>query len=285
MYPSPGIGPRATLEKYDIPVLSDLPGVGQNLWDQLIFSVGAEVNLPVQAQLMSQPAALSDFLSSASGPFSSLNGMIAFEKIPQFLRANFTRAATTALGRFPNDWPEVEYATGTTLSPSGRALGLIEAALSAPVSRGNVTIAAADISTPPVFNMAWLSDPADADAQVAVAAFKRMRQAWRSIANITLGPEIVPGPSVQTDADILNYVRNVSIPLYHAGATCAMGKEGDANAVVDSQARVFGVQGLRVVDMSAAPFTPPGHPQATVYMLAEKIAADILGKPVEHVSQ
>ena len=211
--------------------------------------------------------------------------MIAFEKIPQSLRANFTRAATTALAQFPSDWPEVEYATGTTLSPTGGALGLIEAALSAPVSRGNVTIANADISTPPVFNMAWLSDPADADAQVAVAAFKRMRQAWRSIANITLGPEIVPGPTVQNDADILTYIRNVSTPLWHAGATCAMGKQGDANAVVDSQARVFGVQGLRVVDMSAAPFTPPGHPQATVYMLAEKIADNIQTRGTENVSR
>lgn len=204
--------------------------------------------------------------------------MIAFEKIPQPLRANFTAAATAALAQFPRDWPEVEYATGTTLSPTGGSLALIEAALSAPVSRGTVTIAGADISTPPVFNMAWLSDPADADAQVAVAAFKRMRQAWRSIADITLGPELITGPTVQTDADILTYIRNFSIPLYHAGATCAMGKRGDANAVVDSQARVFGVQGLRVVDMSAAPFTPPGHPQATVYMLAEKIAADIRTK-------
>ena len=211
--------------------------------------------------------------------------MIAFEKIPHSLRANFTKAATTALAQFPNDWPEVEYATGTTLSPTGGTLGLIEAALSAPVSRGNVTIAGPDVLTPPVFNMAWLSDPANADAQVAVAAFKRMRQAWRSIANITLGSEVVPGPTVQSDADILTYIRNVSIPLYHAGATCAMGKQNDSKAVVDSQARVFGVHGLRVVDMSAVPFTPPGHPQATVYMLAEKIATDIQTQETKNLSQ
>lgn len=266
-------------------MLSDLSGVGQNLWDQLIFSTATEVNLPTQAQLITQPAALTEFRSSASGPFSSLNGMIAFEKIPQFLRSNFTKAAATALAQFPNDWPEVEYATGTSVSPTGAGLGLIEAALSAPVSRGNVTIAGPDISIPPVFNMAWLTDPANADAQVAVAAFKRMRQAWSSIKNITLGPELVPGPSVESDDDILTYIRNVSIPLYHAGATCAMGKKGDANAVVDSHARVLGVQGLRVVDMSAVPFVPPGHPQATVYMLAEKIAEEILTRSTNDVSQ
>lgn len=54
-----------------------------------------------------------------------------------------------------------------------------------------------------------------------------------------------------------------------------MGKKGDPMAVVDTHARVFGVQGLRVVDASAFPFLPPGHPQSTVYALAEKIADDI----------
>lgn len=56
-----------------------------------------------------------------------------------------------------------------------------------------------------------------------------------------------------------------------------MGKSGDPSAVVDSQARVFGVRGLRVVDTSVFPVLPPGQIQATAYMLAEKIAAEILG--------
>ena len=70
-------------------------------------------------------------------------------------------------------------------------------------------------------------------------------------------------------------MRESAFTLYHASATCKMGRSGDAMAVVDSKARVFGVEGLRVVDASAFPFLPPGHPQATVYMLAEKIAEDI----------
>lgn len=206
--------------------------------------------------------------------------MVAFEKIPQNLRREFTPAALTALDQFPADWPEVEYVTGTSPGPDGSGLGFILAALTAPVSRGSVTIASADISTPPVIDMAWLTDPANADAQVAVAAFKRIRQAYSTIPETILGPEVAPGAAVQTDADILTYIRNVSVPFYHAAATCAMGKKGDPNAVVDSQARVFGVQGLRVVDLSVVPFSPPGHPQATVYMLAEKIADDILKKKV-----
>ncbi len=125
--------------------------------------------------------------------------------------------------------------------------------------------------------MAWLTDGASADAQVAVAAFKRMRQAWASIPAVTLGKELIPGPAVRTDVEILAYIRNTSVPLYHSGATCAMGMSAKDGAVVDARGRVLGVQGLRVVDMSAVPFVPPGHPQATVYMLAEKIVGDILG--------
>jgi choline dehydrogenase len=272
-----GIGPRSTLEKYSIPVLSNLAGVGQNLWDQIFFNVLRQVNLPTQAQLLQQSTTvLSQFLTDASGPLSSLNGVAAFEKIPQPLRSKFTRAALTALAQFPTDWPEVEYAAATTVAPDGSGLGFIVAGLTAPLSRGSVTIASADISTPPVIDMGWLTDPAGADAQVAVAALKRIRQAFATISEITPGPELAPGADVQSDADILAYIQNVCVPFYHAGATCAMGKKGDVNAVVDSQARVFGVEGLRVVDLSAAPFAPPGHPQATVYMLAEKIADVIL---------
>lgn len=92
---------------------------------------------------------------------------------------------------------------------------------------------------------------------------------------VSLPSNFSPGPRVTTDEEILAFIRQDAIELYHASATCAMGKKGDLMAVVDSNARVFGVQGLRVVDASAFPFLPPGHPQSTVYALAEKIADDI----------
>jgi choline dehydrogenase-like flavoprotein len=92
---------------------------------------------------------------------------------------------------------------------------------------------------------------------------------------VTIGEEYLPGPNVTSDEQIVEYMRESAFTLYHASATCKMGKRQDEMAVVDSQARVYGVQGLRVVDASAFPFLPPGHPQATVYMLAEKIAEDV----------
>ena len=92
---------------------------------------------------------------------------------------------------------------------------------------------------------------------------------------MTIGEEYLPGPNVTSDEQIVEYMRESAFTLYHASATCKMGRSNDSMAVVDSQARVYGVQGLRVVAASAFPFLPPGHPQATVYMLAEKIAEDV----------
>ncbi|KAI9743723.1 MAG: hypothetical protein M4579_007725 [Chaenotheca gracillima] len=92
---------------------------------------------------------------------------------------------------------------------------------------------------------------------------------------VEIGSEAFPGEQVQTDAQILALIKESFNTVYHASATCAMGKLSDPQAVVDSHARVIGTSGLRVVDASAFPFLPPGHPMATVYALAEKIADDI----------
>lgn len=165
--------------------------------------------------------------------------------------------------------------------------------LVAPLSRGNITLKSADTSDLPVINPNWLGDPAD--QEVAIAMFKRMRAAFQSkaMAPVVIGKEYYPGEDVQSDEDILDFIKNNIMTLWHAACTCKMGASNDKMAVVDSQARVYGVQGLRVVDASAFPFLPPGHPQSTVCkfspphfslsfsnagtdMLAEKISEAII---------
>jgi choline dehydrogenase-like flavoprotein len=108
---------------------------------------------------------------------------------------------------------------------------------------------------------------------------------------IVIGEEYYPGEGVQTDQEILEWIRDNLMTLWHPSRTCKMGTADDPMAVVDSKARVFGVNRLRVVDASAVPFLPPGHPQSTcckfsaslvrdctdkLDMLAEKIAEDVL---------
>lgn len=114
-------------------------------------------------------------------------------------------------------------------------------------------------------NPNWLS--INADQEVAVASFKRAREISTSdpMKNVIIGEEVSPGlEKVSTDEEILAYIKSNVILIYHPSCTCKMGKKDDPMAVVDSEARVIGVQSLRVVDASAFNLLPPGHPQATV---------------------
>jgi choline dehydrogenase len=91
---------------------------------------------------------------------------------------------------------------------------------------------------------------------------------------ITGGEEYKPGPEVQSDEEIWDWIQKVVITIWHAASTCKMGRSEHEIAAVDSKARVYGVEGLRVVDASAFPFLTSGHPQSGCYMSAEKIAED-----------
>ncbi|CAD0098233.1 unnamed protein product [Aureobasidium mustum] len=142
-------------------------------------------------------------------------------------------------------------------------------------SRGNVTIKSADMADTPIINPALLEDKRDQDLAIAAFKFTRRLAATQSLQRAIIA-EVVPGPNIATDAEILTYLRQSVIPLFHASCTCKMGMRNDSMAVVDSEAKVIGVEGLRVVDISAFALLPPGQPQATVYMLAEKIADLIL---------
>ena len=164
----------------------------------------------------------------------------------------------------------------------GLNYGVLFADLGAPLSRGNVTIVSADTTDLPIVNPNYLSS--ETDQEVAVQMFRRLRALLNSpsFAPILVGKEIFPGVAVQTDEEILASLKATIGPAYHASCTCkpnpslilgtsiaerrlgAMGKSSDPKSVVDSHARVIGVQGLRVVDASSFPLLPPGHPSATI---------------------
>lgn len=82
--------------------------------------------------------------------------------------------------------------------------------------------------------------------------------------DVLVGQEYFPGLKHQSDADLLGIIKKTLMTIFHASCTCKMGTRDDPTAVVDNRARVFGVTNLRVVDASAFPFLPPGHPQSTV---------------------
>ncbi|KAJ6097566.1 hypothetical protein N7499_001940 [Penicillium canescens] len=287
-----GIGPSEQLEAHGIDVIANRPGVGQNMWDHAFFAPTYRVQVTTFTKFAN------DLLYAAGqvvgGAFTKTGlltnpvaDFLAWEKIPDSLRSGFSQVTKESLAKFPDDWPEAEYISGagyvgnvsnllTNQPKDGYQYASMLGVLITPTSRGNVTLNSGSTTDLPTINPNWLDTPAD--QEVAIAMFKRMRQAFQSdaMAPVVIGDEYNPGTQVQTDAQILEWIKNNIMTIWHAACTCKMGTLEDKMAVVDSQARVYGVQGLRVVDASAFPFLPPGHPQSTVYMLAEKIAAAII---------
>lgn len=287
-----GIGPAATLAAQGIPVLADRPGVGQNMWDHIMFGPAYEVAFDTLDRVLHDPVtlagALAEYVADQSGPLSSnVVEFLGWEKLPAKYRDTFSAETRAALDKFPADWPEVEHISGNGYigdftfpalqQPlNGKQYATNLGALVAPVSRGNVTIRSASTADLPLVSPNWLE--AKADQEVAVAWYRRMREVWAldALKPIVVGDEYWPGLDQQTDEQILDVIRNSLMTVWHASGTCKMGKADDAAAVIDNEARVFGVTGLRVVDSSSFPILPPGHPQSTVYALAEKIADGII---------
>jgi choline dehydrogenase len=286
-----GVGPAETLQKYNIPIVADRPGVGQNMWDHVVLSVGYQVSIETYGRLMNHTLAskaeLDYALSQAGILTNDQSDYLGWEKLPAATRVNFSNSTRNALSAFPPDWPEVEYEVSS--APFGTPpfstperpidVGYLQPVLLTPLSRGNVSISSARMTDPPIISPNWLTNPTD--QEVAIATLKRGREFFNTsaIAPILIGDELLPGqdlPVDSTDEEILAYLQKNLGFNWHASCTCKMGRGDDEMAVVDSKARVFGVNRLRVVDASAFPLLPPGHPQATVYALAEKIAADIL---------
>lgn len=272
-----GIGPNETLHKYNITPIQVLPGVGQNMRDQPILGITYQVNFPTASMLVNSPAyaaqAAQEYLVNATGILSANPEYLLFEKLPAAQRAALSNSSLADLDTFPSDWPDLEYLPQNNVAgnnsdyatvdpPNGKNYATLAAGLMTATSIGNLSINSSDMHVPPLINPNWLTT--QTDIEVAVQAFKRLRVLWSTIMNETIGVEYYPTANVTTDAEIEANIRDQFSTIYHAAGTCKMGKSSDPMAVVDSHARVFGVKGLRVVDASAFPFLPPGHPQRYV---------------------
>ncbi|RAH49685.1 GMC family oxidoreductase [Aspergillus brunneoviolaceus CBS 621.78] len=275
-----GIGPTDILGDHDIQQIVDLPGVGQNMWDHVMFGPTYRVAMQTLTSVPTNPAFFAqqvlEYINERRGVLTNPGGdYLAFEKIPEHLRRGFSDETSQHLSWFAPTWPEAEYIsaalyTGDFADPffsqptDGAQYATILGTLIAPTSRGNITISSSDTDDLPIINPNWIAT--ESDAQVCVAIYRRVREAFQAIAPIVEGDEYFPGSQFQTDEQLLEVIRNTVMTIYHAACTCKMGTSNDPMAVVDSRARVFGVSRLRVVDASAFPLLPPGHPQSVVCM-------------------
>ncbi|KAK4159203.1 putative GMC oxidoreductase [Cladorrhinum sp. PSN259] len=287
-----GIGPKAELERHKIPLIVDRPGVGQGMQDHVFFGPTWRVKVETLTRVANDllyvgEQFLGPYTLKKQGPLTNpVCDFLGWEKTPRNL---ISQTAAQILDReFPPDWPEIEFLSApgyvgdfsnllTTQPKDGFQYATILGGIVAPLSRGTVTLRSKDTRDLPIINPNWLTDATD--QEVAIAIYKRLRAAFRSEAMqpVLVGnDEYFPGSNVRTDAEILQVIRSTVMTIWHASCTCRMGKGSDPMAVVDKDAKVIGVEGLRVVDASSFALLPPGHPQSTVYVFAEKIAAEIL---------
>jgi len=264
-----GVGPEALLRSFDIPVVHELPGVGENLQDHLQARVIYECTRPITtnddlASFWRTIGMGIDYLFTRDGPMA-----VGINQGGIFARA--CPDATTPDVQFHIATLSSDMAGSPTHAFSGFTMSVCQLR---PQSRGWVRIRSADPLTAPAMQANYLSTQADRETLIA-----GIRLARRIAATGALSPyvksEYRPGPEVESDADLLEFARNTGGTIFHPSGTCKMGDARDRQAVVDPELRVYGVEGVRVVDCSIMPTLTSGNTNVPVIMIAEK-AADLI---------
>ena len=261
-----GIGPGELLRSHGIEVLRDAPGVGANLQDHLqiraVYGVQGVRTLNTLAATPWGKARIAlEYALRRSGPMSMA---------PSQLGA-FTRSDPA------QPYPNIEYHVQPLSLPAfGQPLDTFAAFTASvcnlnPSSRGTVHIRSADAAQPPAIDPNYLSTAED--RKVAADSLRVTREIVRQPALAKYRPqEIKPGPQYDDDEQLAHAAGLIGSTIFHPVGTARMGRAGDAQAVVDPQLRVIGVQGLRVVDASVMPLITSGNTNSPTLMIAEKAA-------------
>lgn len=267
-----GIGAAAHLREHSIEVVVDLPGVGQNLQDHLNTSVKHECLQPVT------------LYGADRFPRNVLIGLEYFLFKTGAGATMHTEAGCFVKAMPDADIPDIQHHFIPTIvldngrRPADRHGFQCHICPSRPVSRGNVGLRSGDPMAAPVIQPNCFD--AQEDRDIMVASIKLTREVLAQPAlSAYRGLELAPGPDVRTDAEILAYLRSSAVTCYHPSGTCKMGHDEDG--VVDGQARVHGVEALRVVDASIMPELVSGNTNAPVMMMAELLSDRILGRTPE----
>lgn len=267
-----GIGPYVDLEKHNINVVNDLPGVGKNLQDHLDIYITCleKTRLSISLHPTWIGRGIKNLFyyifkgegeltcnAAEAGGFFTLDKNV---KIPQF-QWHFV--------------PSVETHHAQDLRMMFKYYGYtLKTALLHPHSRGQITLQNTNIKTPPLIDPNYLSDERDLD--LLLEGFKKSRLL---LSQPEFSPhclqEFEPGEEIQTDEQIREYLRHHAETIYHPVGTCKMGI--DAMSVVTPELKVHGINGLRVVDASVMPIIVSGNTNIPVTMIAEKAADMILG--------
>jgi choline dehydrogenase len=259
-----GIGPAALLQQHGIPVVQDLP-VGENLQDHLQLRLAFRVNnaLTLNTLLDSWWAKAKMALEYAfkrTGPLTMPPSQLgAFAKSdPAQATPNLEyHVQPISLDRFGE--PPHKFPAFTASVCNIR-----------PTSRGSVRITSNDPQAHPAIAPNYLAT--EEDRRVAVEAIRLTRRIVNESAALKCyAPvEFMPGPQFQSEAELVQAAGQIGTTIFHPVGTCKMGRADDPTAVVDTQLRVRGIEGLRVIDASVMPTITSGNTNAPVMMIAER---------------
>lgn len=249
-----GIGPADELQRIGVPIVKDLPGVGQNLHDHpttsMLWFTG--VGAPVVNGTADQ-AAFDLYLSTHTGIVASITA-----------RTNFFFRSDYAVDSRPDGQ--------IIVTPPGFAtFNLVY--LNRPRSRGSLKLFSADITDGPRVTANYYSHPDDLLAMMDI--MNKTAQILRQPPVLASAPQN-DAYNMSSEEALRNYILSNTGSGYHFVGTCKMGPSTDPMAVVDAHLRVYGVNGLRVVDASIMPEITSGNTQAPTYMIGERAAAFIL---------
>jgi choline dehydrogenase-like flavoprotein len=259
-----GIGPAEALRRAGVPVHHDLPGVGQNLQDHPLLTMLFEAKDTDSLYGADKPKHLLEWLLRRSGKLTSTAAEVcAFVRTRAGLPAADIQLHMGAL--FFEDHGAEEF--------DGHA-ATIGVTLVSPKARGEVTLRSADPADKPRILTNSLTEPEDVASMVA-----GMQLAREIAAKEPLASKLVRGLRPSDDEDDLEAALRRRVELiYHPVGTCRMGAHDDADAVLDPQLRVRGLEGVRVVDASVFPLIPGGNTNAPTIMVAERAADLIRGR-------
>ncbi|POS76691.1 hypothetical protein DHEL01_v204909 [Diaporthe helianthi] len=273
-----GIGPPEAMAEHGIPVVKISPQVGSNLHDHFAVYLAFRLRDPDLGYAMGSPA-----WQEIPALFKGLPwDWVVSQPLPDTILSRHEHSATgkSHAGRNLYEVLTLYVPPGIPGIPMDGTHIATSTMLLLPTSRGSVTIRSTDIQDPPLIRPNYLSTPLDQATLVHA-----VRQTLEAVlATEGLGPIVegetppssssgrglAPLTARSTDGEIQDRIRSTGTQHHHSGGTAAMG------AVVDAEARVIGVHGLRVADASVVPVPLGGHPQATLYAMAEQIAAMII---------
>ncbi|VTP91508.1 GMC family oxidoreductase [Sphingobacterium daejeonense] len=267
-----GVGPREELEKFGIPVIANVPGVGENLNDHLMFTLKfvSEKNIEDSIFNPLSDEAIDQWYKNKTGPSSYYPGVASGFVSSDGTKtgADFELIFTYTHGA---DGTEKEFANIEDIqAQSGYSVTVI---LLQPKSRGQLLLASTNPYDAPLINPRYFSDSSDMERFIKGVRYTQKITKTESLEPYTY----LAHPALDaTDEIIESLIRNEASTVFHPVGTARMGDvENDSLAVVDSSLKVRGIQGLRVADASIIPAVNRGHTMAPVVYVGE-MASEII---------